>query len=697
MVAGSKDAREREQVFSKPRQPASRSALLEAAALVVVLVLAAAIRLSPWYKVHADGAWLFSDGDTYYHLRRIEQTIERGGRVPMFDPYLAFPYGQRSQWHIGYDLLVSGAVVAVCGPKPERDCLEPVAALSTPLLGVVATLVVFFLGVAVASHVHGLIAAALFAIYPFSAGSAALGHVDHQVLEPVMVAAVLWALAKRRPKTAGVLAGIAFAFFPSALLPFGVITAALILERVWRLRRGVGSDRTALWFTATAFLILIPIVASGAFPDRFEPAATSLFHLAILAAFVVITAALEATASFWTVRRAAAFFPLAAIACAASVFAGTEHWVPLFRFGIGKPSGMWIGMQQQQPLASGPVVAVILALWVISGCCWTVLNAWRTDSRALGLTGMTALPLTLLGILQIRFLMPASPALVIVIAHVLIELQRFVAGRLARLSPRAGVLGYANYAVLVLLVLSPTAEYWRQNRQPPTLEAGTRLLRRFGQTRPSNIVASVLSDWPWGDHILYFTGLPTVASPFILSGVDRENVEATRALLSERPEPLYRTMQSRGSRYLLVSDFFSAARAAASVGQRPPRAPAAEQLMARDIHGWSRLRLIDLEPGARLFELVQSARLVGRAAPDSLVTATLDLLSMNGESIRLIYQTISSHDGRFVLGVPQPTDTHSKRLSVVGRYRIGGCEIAVTERQIDQGSAVQVVCPIHLQ
>jgi hypothetical protein len=614
----------------------------------------------------------------------------------MFDPYLAFPQGRRSQWHAGYDLLIAGAVVAVCGSKPGSDCLETVGALSTPALGVFATWLVFLLGAAAASKVHGLIATALFAIYPFSAGSAALGHVDHQVLEPVMVAAVLWALAKRRPVTAGVFAGISFAFFPSALLPFGVITAALILDRLWRLYNGVRSDRTALWFTATSFVALIPTVASGAFPDRFEPSATSLFHLAILAGAAVTTAALEAAAPFWTVRRATVLFTLGAIGCAAGMFAGRESLLPLFRFGIGKPSGLWIGMLQQQPLASDPVVAAVLAFLVISVCCWTVLNAWRPDMRGLGLTGMTALPLTLLGIWQIRFLIPASPALVVVIAHVLIELRRFVSDKLASLSPRARVLGYANYVVLVLLVLSPAGEYWRQqDAQPLRVDAVTRLLSRFGKTRPRNTVESVLSDWIWGDHILYFTGLATVASPFILSGVDPENVEALRALLSERPEPLYRTMQSRRSRYLLVSDFFDPKQAAVSVGQRPPRAPASGRLMARDIEGWSRLRLIDLEPGARLFELVESARLVGRTAPDSLVTATLELRAISGERIRLIYQTTSSHDSRYVLSVPQPTETYSKQLSVVGSYRISGCEAAVTEKQIREGLIVQVVCPIH--
>jgi len=291
-----------------------------------------------------------------------------------------------------------------------------------------------------------------------------------------------------------------------------------------------------------------------------------------------------------------------------------------------------------------------------------------------------------------RFLIPASPPLAIVIAHTLVTLWRFGATKIGPLSRRERALAAANYFAVVALVLSPAGEYFRHAAPFRGLESGTRLLRRFGQTRPPNVVVSVLSDWTWGDHILYYTGLPAVASPFILSGADSENVEAARALLSEKPDHLYRTMRARHSRYLLITDVFDPALAAAGLRQHLPRAPAATRLLARDISGWSRLRLIDLEPGARLFEFVKGARLTGQSAPYRAVTATLQLRAISGDSMFVVYHAISSPDGRYEIRVSQPTTPSCRQFSVIGLYRIAGCEIEVTESQIHQGSTVPVAC-----
>jgi hypothetical protein len=113
----------------------------------------------------------------------------------------------------------------------------------------------------------------------------------------------------------------------------------------------------------------------------------------------------------------------------------------------------------------------------------------------------------------------------------------------------------------------------------------------------------VLCDWNWGHHVLWLARMPTVASPFILSGQDEANVLARRALLTNDPQRLYRIMAERRARFLLVTGLFNPRIAARSIKQPVPTTTAAEQLRAGRITGWERLRLLDLRGNARLYEL----------------------------------------------------------------------------------------------
>ena len=84
---------------------------------LLLLGLAALPRLSSFSQVSDGQGWLLSDGDSYYHLRRIEQTMARRGRVPMFDPDLSYPEGQRLQWQ---QQLQPVRPPVLLRPQPER-------------------------------------------------------------------------------------------------------------------------------------------------------------------------------------------------------------------------------------------------------------------------------------------------------------------------------------------------------------------------------------------------------------------------------------------------------------------------------------------------------------------------------------------------------------------------------------------------
>jgi len=211
----------------------------------------------------------------------------------------------------------------------------------------------------------------------------------------------------------------------------------------------------------------------------------------------------------------------------------------------------------------------------------------------------------LAGLFQIRFLMMASALVVVVIAHVFLAIVQGLKEQLANEPRRTQWLGHAVMFGLAVLILLPVGEYFMLRAKSQPLLSGTRILKRLGKKQHRLPLPSVLSDWTWGHHILYFARLPTVASPFIFSGLDQANVEARRALLAEDPNTLYRIMQKHQSQYLLITGMFNPEAAARSLGLDPKEHPIAKDLMAKTRLDWSRLRLVDMEGDARLYELVR--------------------------------------------------------------------------------------------
>ena len=526
-------------------------------AVLSILVLAATARCITLHDARRDDGWHLSDGDSYYHLRRIEQTIERRGRVLMFDPWLAFPEGQRIQWHGGYDLVLAGLVAAACGGKPDRVCLTTVAAVSTPCLGVLATLLVLWLGWALGGRWVGLGAGFLFAAYPFSAGAAALGHVDHHVLEPLLLAAWFLLLIKKRPTGAGVVAGLSFAFFPSALLPVASTVLALSTRRLLLGRRGDSDWR----FVVAATLVLIPVVLTGPFPDTIEPAGVSLFHLLVMAAASTAVVSSEVVVR---VRRTLLAGLVPYLLCGlALLFLIREHLATLLRFGA--VGGLWTGVVQQVPLGTTAASTVFVGLLLVAACVATIAAGWRCHGGARVLVGLTAVPLVMAGALQIRFLPMCGALLCPVFAKVVLDCARSLQRRTRDRRPRTRRLALAVVGGLMVLTLVPLREYlFMRPGDEYGMEDGIRLLRRLGARGPG--AEAVLADWVWGHHILWFARRPAVASPFILSGRDSANVAVRRALLGGSVDDLLGLMTRRRARFLLVAPRFNPRDAARSIG-----------------------------------------------------------------------------------------------------------------------------------
>ena len=150
------------------------------AALAGVLVAAFFIRARDARHVFVGGRVLVPGYDEYYHLRRIQKTVEAFPRVPCFDAYVNYPEGARIYWPEGFDLALA-TLAKLAGARPWTAQVERVCAWAIPVLGVLTVAAAYWLGVAWRGRGVGLLAAAMVACLPAAITVSAVGGVDHDV------------------------------------------------------------------------------------------------------------------------------------------------------------------------------------------------------------------------------------------------------------------------------------------------------------------------------------------------------------------------------------------------------------------------------------------------------------------------------------------------------------------------------------
>ncbi|MGA8893232.1 MAG: hypothetical protein WB493_16850, partial [Anaeromyxobacteraceae bacterium] len=114
-------------------------------ALVVVAVVAIAVRLLPWPQVFwSDGVRLMADGDTYYHALRAERIARDWPHVPWVDPGMNHPQGAAIPWPALLDQAI--ATIAVFTGPPTTEHVATVAAVVPVVAGVLLVLATAALG-----------------------------------------------------------------------------------------------------------------------------------------------------------------------------------------------------------------------------------------------------------------------------------------------------------------------------------------------------------------------------------------------------------------------------------------------------------------------------------------------------------------------------------------------------------------------
>ena len=146
------------------------------AALVLVVVLGTAVRLSVWRDVFtASGVRLTVDTDANYHVLRAERLLHRDPTALWFDRGMNFPEGARILWPPGFDLLLSKSTAIVAGDHASRSDLERVSAVVPVALAALTLMLLAWSGARWVGRRAAIFATFLAAILPWPCGGASSG------------------------------------------------------------------------------------------------------------------------------------------------------------------------------------------------------------------------------------------------------------------------------------------------------------------------------------------------------------------------------------------------------------------------------------------------------------------------------------------------------------------------------------------
>jgi hypothetical protein len=721
-------------------------------AFSLVLAVAAWLRVARFREILIGGESFPVDGDSHYHLRRIEGALH--GAIPIFDPLMNWPKGGYAPWADGFDILGAGfaAFVGCGGSRPETRLAIFLWPVVLGVLVIWATIELARRLVPRADAWTPLAAGLVAAFVPELVTTSSIRLVDHHVAEALsMLLLGIWCL-RRFPvegeEPPGVVweawgaAAVALAlwlfsggvlYVALAAVPLGM--AALLAERPSRL---VGSGALALLVGALAGAVVsVPDLKvhgrllSFLNPSLLQPALVGLSAVGLGAA--VLASQRLAHRPRW--ERGAG-----SLATAALALGGAALLVPgLGREALGAVQGwlfrrdpwieeiaefqplLWsrgmggLGIERLQEFL-GPV-GLLGAIALPIG----VATAWRrSPPRATTFAFLTA-ALSVLALLQLRFTRVAAPLLAIGIALALRGggLWMSTALGVGRASALVPVFG-----ALAIVLGSPALRGQLAPPPPPEMHSVHRaaLALRLDREPVHGQRDGVLAPWDLGHAVMGISGRPVVANGFgtYLDPASFQDVQA--AFLGDE-KGLVRTMERYDLGWLVGGGLALAAHQSvadepAVVGNPPvlnPRfmrkTPLSQLLIAGSgLPGASLPHLERLMPvfasqavAGNLtppvpvlwtYELVEGARLSGRAEPGAMVVGEIEL-NERGRLHRYRAWTTAGPDGawRMTVALPSGWSTHTIRTGPAWHVTQGATQavdVVVPEEAVRRGLDVAV-------
>lgn len=577
--------------------------------------------MNPLSAAFVGGQYIPVGNDSFYHARRILDTVEDPASFYQFDPKIHVPEGSMLTWPWAYDYAVAGVVRGMLSMGLASDPMKVMDYL--PVFAILIS-VALVIGIAVALELPWFGALLLALSVAFSSLTQTVhgvGNIDHHYVEYIFVLAALY-LGLRWLRTlqsrywaawTAVVLGAAPAFQNGLFvlqIPL-LIALAILWIRGIRLPKATAVTFAAV-LVATTLVALIPSqpFREGSFDFYF----LSWFHLYV----ACCTAGLVAATAFVmpSAKSASAIgggAALAAVPLISQVLIGSSFLAG--QLGVLPEIAEVQGVLK---LASGRGMAwmvefysllIFVAPLALIGCAW-VATRRRTDPQLLFMCVFCVCGLTLL-LLQFRLHIYGSLALVLPWVVLAYRVQ------VGSSRQRAAVV--ATVATIVAASYVPSVKDQLFEKKVPGNDTYYALTRPIYPAMAEACAARpgvVLAGSDAGHYVRFHTQCSVIANNFLIMPLHIEKFLEVRKLMTLTPAELLESGQHLRYIYVSLADI-----AAVNPGKDVVRvlpdnlAEAQPRLVAMLLFGErksidARLRLVkelrfsDSIPIARLFELM---------------------------------------------------------------------------------------------
>jgi hypothetical protein len=503
-------------------------------------LMAALTMLSAGY---ADGEFLPSNADAFYHARRILDSVMTGSPVIQFDDRIHVPEGSWLTWPWGFDTLLA-SITRLFGPfateASARRILMNIPPAAVPIAMGLAVLIARQLAL---PFVLASVFVLGFAALPLAYMQFAVGDVDHHFAELLCtlgsLSAGIWFFGGRARSVApgvvlGLVLGGAMAIHNGLFIL--QIPVAIMIASSW-LRGAPLPERRQMWAFALTLTLTTIAVCIPSQPWRngfFEFYTLSWFHFYIatcVAVFALILSYLRASA------RNVAIVIVAALAAMVPI-GGT--FVLASRFVSGELESIRNILEASSPYALYWEYGEIMSTRYVSWLLWLagpmlLLNLWwavRQRDRSLQFVAIVGVLGLVLMQAQFRFSVygEASMLLTPVLAA-----QQWAANRPDR---RKWI--YSGCVLLFVACFLPTFANWQMRQllggDPAygNIRATFPVLDRACRARPG----IVLGDLDTGHWVRFHSQCSVIGDVFLLTPQHAEKALLTQKLLRLTPAQL---------------------------------------------------------------------------------------------------------------------------------------------------------------
>jgi len=679
-----------------------------------LFLLAFAVRAMSWATVLGPHRVHFRGADAYYHMRRILYLLANFPSGFEFDRYINFPHGAKPIWPIFFDAIIA-LLVRPFYRADDSLAVERVVVWVPVLLGAGTVLALYFLARRYFGFHVAWIAGLFLCILPGHFWYSQIGFLDHHaavsLVSTLLLAAAMGFLARFTTSPSGggavllaaIVTGVMLAcsllLWPGSLLHVGLVELGLVVFLLSRPTRDDAARFAGLLALAhvIAFLLVLPSGATSSWPQwsDFSPVVLSRFQPWLFGALAAYAGTCAALWKWTAVGRTFRARLVQAVAVGVLLLTASGIVFPDLRHAAADP-WEWFAKREtfQAMVAESRALFSTRQGWTtrfaelrlsrflyLFPICAVAFGFWirgQRDRPALSLLLGWSLALAVATVVQKRFSNSFSVVLVLLTAWCCVRAYALLPG-LLRASRIRRLAGRAVLLALIVLLLWPTfgTHYLPiQNQiealrgqtltimEPATVQmrmlvlAAEWLRRNTPHTsgflnaaeRPEYGVLARCSN----GHVLEYVGRRPAVTDNFGDDIGEENFRLSFAYFEAGEQEAVGILERLKVRYVLAE-------------HRPAQDPAGRPSMSHRLSenglGLRQHRLIfetpGLQPGGppvyRVYEYVKGARVVGRAAPGTEVSASLRYrtsLQRPG-----VFQTAARADrgGTYTLWLPYST------------------------------------------